>query len=337
MDNAPILTIAIPTYNMGKYLPRNLESIVAAKCEAIETLILDNSSTDGSGRIADLYANKYPRLFTAIHKENQGYGSSVNWAIERAKGKYLRIIDADDWVDSEALADLVVQLKNQTADLVMMPYRIVCEKTGQEMIQFSAPREWKAGDIQLSFCEETCPVPQRHGTVFHTDFLRQTGVRLLENAYYVDEQLMLWTYMCAESACKLEADVYRYRIGNEMQSISSRSMGLHWYERECVIRSCLEQQRVLEKNGTLIRCCTLKLAENIGNHFTTLFIYVKPRKTGRRLANEWRKFIQGRFPNLWKLVKKKAWLLSIISFFHISPMLYGKIKKSSTLRRIVHT
>lgn len=335
MDKTPTLTVAVPTYNMEKYLPHNLESIAAADCESLEVLVLDNSSTDGSGHIADVYAQKYPQLFTVIHKENRGYGSSINLAIEKAKGRYLRIVDADDWVAPEALAELVLQLKNQTADLILTPYRTVNAKTGEEILRSSAPAEWKAGDIHFHFYEEICSVPQLHGTVFRIDFLRQMGIKLLENVYYVDEQLMIWTYMCAQSACRLESDVYRYRIGDELQSISSRSMGLHWHDRECVIRNCVEQQCVLEKNGMLKRTCLRQLAENIGNHFTTLYIYVVPRKVGRRLAKEWQKFVQENVPDLWKISRKKARLLFILSLAHISPMWYRKVKSSPVLRKII--
>jgi len=327
MDEVLNLTVAVPTHNMEKYLRRNLESIVAANCNGIEVLILDNSSTDDSGHIADLYAQKYPHIFTVIHKENRGYGSSINLAIEKAKGRYLRIVDADDWIEPEALSELVSQLKNQTADLLLMPYRTVNEKTGEEMIRLSAPAEWKSGDIHRAFCEETCPVPQLHGTVFRVDFLRKMGIKLLENVYYVDEQLMVWTYLRADSVCKLEFDVYRYSIGRETQSISYQSMGLHWHDREQVIRSCLEYQHELNKNMTLRRHCTQQLAKNIGNHFTTLYIYVEPKGVGRKGAKKWRRFIIENAPDLWRQVEKKAWLLSILSSIHITPMWYRKIKE----------
>lgn len=326
MSQKPILTIAVPTYNMEKYLARNLESIVAANCELLEVLILDNSSTDNSGRIADIYAEKYPQLFTVIHKENRGYGSSVNWAIERAKGHYLRIVDADDWVDSEEFAKLIVQLRNQTADLILMAYRTVNAKNGKETLLSSAPEKWKSGDVHFSFSEETCHVPQLHGTVFRIDFLRQAGIQLLENAYYVDEQLMIWAYMSANSACKLDLDVYRYSIGSATQSISTQTMGMRWYDRERVICSCLECQYILEKRNMLKRSCLQQLVKNIGNHFTTLYIYVNPRNEGHKLAKNWRRFIQKNVPDLWKIVRGKAWLLSFFCFIHISPIWYERIK-----------
>lgn len=333
MDKTPILTIVVPTYNMEKYLPHNLESIIAANCKSLEVLVLDNSSTDGSGHIADAYAKKYPSLFTVYHKENRGYGSSINLAIEKAKGRYLRIVDADDWIVSEALTELVTQLKKQNADLILMPYRTVNIKTGEEILRSSAPEEWKVGDTQLLFCEESCSVPQLHETIFRVDFLRKIGITLLENAYYVDEQLMIWTYMSAQSACRLDVDIYRYCIGRETQSISSYNMGLHYYDRERVIRSCLDYQHALEERNLLERTCLRQLAQNIGNHFTTLYIYVTPRKVGRRLAKEWQKFVQENVPDLWKLVEKKARLLFILSLVHISPMWYRKIKGCPVLRK----
>ena len=78
------LTVAVPTYNMEKYLRQNLYSLLELEEEKIEVLILDNSSTDRSGQIADEFVKAHPQLFTVFHKENHGYGSSINLAIEKA-------------------------------------------------------------------------------------------------------------------------------------------------------------------------------------------------------------------------------------------------------------
>jgi len=174
-----------------------------------------------------------------------------------------------------------------------------------------------------------------HGTVFRVEFLRQAEIRLLENAYYVDEQLMIWAYMSAESACKLENDVYRYRIGMASQSVSSNSMGRRWRDRERVIRSCLERQGSLEQRKMLKCPCPWRLSENIGNHFTTLYMYVKPRKEGYRIAGEWRKFVQENAPDMWEKVQKKAGVLSILCVAHISPSWYEKVKNCTALRKII--
>ena len=238
-------------------------------------------------------------------------------------------------MDPKAFAELVSQLKTQTADLLLMSYRTVNVNTGEENLQSSAPKEWKAGDTHLSFCEETCPVPQLHGTVFRVDFLRKAGIDLLEDAYYVDEQLMIWSYMSAESACKLELDVYRYSVGSRTQSVSFYSMGERWYDRERVIRSCLDRQHTLIEGDNLKHPCPKQLAKNIGNHFTTLYIYLSPREKGNKIAKEWQSFIQKSAPDSWDLVKRKVRILALLYFAHISPICYERIKGSIALKKML--
>ena len=129
-ESGPILTVVVPTYNMEAYLEQNLNSLLEVKSNAFQVLILDNASTDTSGRIADDFAHAYPQRFSVVHKENHGYGSSINLAIIQAHGRYLRIVDADDWVEPQALDKLLQNLEDCTADLVICDYTTVENRTG---------------------------------------------------------------------------------------------------------------------------------------------------------------------------------------------------------------
>ena len=99
-----VLTIVVPAYNVEKYLKNCLDSFVDVNIlNSIEILVVDDGSTDKTADIAKNYEKKYPNSFRLLSKENGGHGSTINYAIPRASGKYFKVVDGDDWVDKKHL------------------------------------------------------------------------------------------------------------------------------------------------------------------------------------------------------------------------------------------
>lgn len=119
MKKGKILTVVVPTYNAEKYLEKNLNSLcVEEVLSEIEVIIVNDGSTDSSINIANKYAEKYPDSYKVITKENGGHGSGINCGIKYAQGYYFKVLDADDWVDKNALKNLVNYLKVCDDDIV---------------------------------------------------------------------------------------------------------------------------------------------------------------------------------------------------------------------------
>ena len=97
-----LLTIVIPTYNMEAYLNRCLDSLLVSdeQMQLLEVLVINDGSKDNSSAIAHEYEAKYPNTFRVIDKENGNYGSCVNRGLKEASGKYIKVLDADDWFDT---------------------------------------------------------------------------------------------------------------------------------------------------------------------------------------------------------------------------------------------
>ena len=91
-----LVSIIVPVYNVEPYLCICLDSLVGQTYEQIEILV-DDGSTDGSGRICDAYAGKDDRI-RVCHKRNQGVSAARNTGIEMAGGEYLVFVDSDDCV-----------------------------------------------------------------------------------------------------------------------------------------------------------------------------------------------------------------------------------------------
>ena len=93
-----ILTVSVAAYNVEKFIRNTLDSCIAEEIMTdLEVLVVDDGATDATAEIVREYEDKYPQTFRLIHKENGGYGTTVNRSMQEASGKYFRLLDGDDW------------------------------------------------------------------------------------------------------------------------------------------------------------------------------------------------------------------------------------------------
>ena len=119
-----ILTITIPSYNAENVLHKCLRSLLKSEyANQTEILVINDGSKDKTGEIGKLYEELTTidgkSIVKIINKENGGHGSGINKGIELAKGKYFRVVDADDWVDESAYNAFLEKLINEDVDLVL--------------------------------------------------------------------------------------------------------------------------------------------------------------------------------------------------------------------------
>ncbi|MDG3146749.1 glycosyltransferase [Streptococcus suis] len=101
-----LLSIAIPSYNSETYLHYCVHSLVMGG-DKVEILIINDGSTnDGSTHrtqeIAEGLENQFSNVRAIYQEDNKGHGGAVNTGIREAKGKYFKVVDSDDWVDTRA-------------------------------------------------------------------------------------------------------------------------------------------------------------------------------------------------------------------------------------------
>ncbi len=111
------LSIIIPVYNKESYLEKCLNSVVCQTAKDIELILIDDGSQDGSGKICDKYAAKYPWI-RVFHQENKGVSSARNCGIKNAQGKYIGFVDADDIIDSSMYEQLLSIAEKESLDVV---------------------------------------------------------------------------------------------------------------------------------------------------------------------------------------------------------------------------
>ncbi len=113
----PLVSIIVPVYNVEQYLSACLDSILAQTLKDLEVICVDDGSTDKSPAILDDYAKKDSRV-RVIHKENRGYGHSMNVGIDAAFGEYIGIVESDDCVLPDMYEKLFWAAKNNDLDVV---------------------------------------------------------------------------------------------------------------------------------------------------------------------------------------------------------------------------
>ena len=94
------ITVIVPVYNVEKYIDRCVRSLVMQTYENTEILLVDDGSTDNSGKLCDAYAAEYGNV-TTFHKPNGGLSDARNFGLERAAGKYVIFVDSDDWIEPD--------------------------------------------------------------------------------------------------------------------------------------------------------------------------------------------------------------------------------------------
>ena len=110
------LTVVVPIYNVEKYLHKCIDSIIAQTYKLIEIVLVDDGSTDGSGAIADEYADKYENVYV-IHQENQGLSGARNTGIDNCKTELITFVDSDDYIEPNMYEDLICRLDKEKADI----------------------------------------------------------------------------------------------------------------------------------------------------------------------------------------------------------------------------
>jgi len=109
----PLISVITPVYNTADYLPRTIESILAQTHEAIEVLLINDGSTDDSGKICDRYAQRDNRI-KVLHQNNAGVSAARNAGLNIAKGEWIGFVDSDDWIEPNMYEKLLASaIKNK--------------------------------------------------------------------------------------------------------------------------------------------------------------------------------------------------------------------------------
>ena len=122
-----LLTIVVPSYNVEKYLNRCVDSVLKQTYKNLEIILVDDGSTDCSGKICDSIKEKDCRV-NVIHKQNGGLSSARNAGLDVATGDFIGFIDSDDWVTEDMYEYLLGLFNKYEVEIVSCSYILASDK-----------------------------------------------------------------------------------------------------------------------------------------------------------------------------------------------------------------
>ena len=225
-----LITFTVPCYNSAAYMDHCIETLLTAGEDA-EIILVDDGSKDDTGKIADAYAEKYPTIVRVIHQENGGHGEGVNQGIRNATGVYFKVVDSDDWLDTDALQQVLAELRahlndEQPLDLMMANYvyEHVADNT-RNIVDYKGILP----EGRVFHWNEIGKFPPNknilmHSVIYRTEVLRKCGMVLPKHTFYVDNIFVYQPLPYVKSMYYMDLDLYRYFIGRADQSVNESIM-----------------------------------------------------------------------------------------------------------------
>ena len=222
----PLVSLLIPIYNVEEYLRECLESARNQTLSNIEVICINDGSTDSSPEIIREYMESDPR-FSMIDKPNSGYGDSMNQGLEAAQGKYVGILESDDFFELDALEKLVTAAEAEDAQVAKANFWFYWSQPEikNDLFELVSP---KMANRVVDPHKETDIFylkPSIWSAIYRRDFLREEGIRFLETpgASYQDASFNFKVWACAERVVFLTNPILHYRQDNEASSVNSPS------------------------------------------------------------------------------------------------------------------
>lgn len=209
------VSVLVPVYNVKPYLRQCLDSLKAQTLGSIEFVCIDDGSTDGSGEILDAYAAGDAR-FRVIHKANSGYGASMNVGLRAAQGKYIGIVESDDFADAGMFEALHEAAEAQQSDIVKSNYYIFMEESGNAFHEMLSGLPYHVVCSARSERRLLQTDTFLWTSLYRTAFLRENGIWFHETpgASYQDVSFSLKAALCAKRVYLVPEGYLHYRMDN---------------------------------------------------------------------------------------------------------------------------
>ena len=208
----PLVSVIIPAYHVEKRLGKCVESVCAQTWENLEILIIDDGSTDGTGRVADEWAAKDARV-RVEHQANAGVSAARNRALDMAAGEWVRFVDADDWLPPDSIEKLLRRVERERSDLVMAGYE---HQVGELCHVFNLAKrdDTVSCEAYLAFLNPNANsffCGALWNKLFRRELIERAGARFESGLGYGEDFLFVCAYLTEAKRISFSTDVvYRY-------------------------------------------------------------------------------------------------------------------------------
>lgn len=230
----PQISVIVPVYNVELYLHRCIDSLLSQTFTDFELILVDDGSTDKSGKICDQYAKKDSRI-KVIHKRNEGVSVARNTALEIASGQYTTFCDSDDYCLSMWLEDLINAMRKSNAGLVLSNYQEVDEDENFIQLGIRHYGTWdtsnEKGKIDYIIRRVLGKKTEWNGwaiwaSLFHTEFIKKYKIQFCASCANFAEDLgfvLEYLLFCDSVVC---IDSCQYCYVQHSNSMMSNSLNI---------------------------------------------------------------------------------------------------------------
>ena len=293
MGREKLLSIIIPVYNVEKYIERCVKSVAIRNKELVEIILVDDGSTDKSGKLCDELAKQY--TCNVVHKENGGLSSARNIGKKCAVGEYLFFLDSDDCVSELFYAQIIPELQKGLYDII--EFKSYWER---KYNVFDAHISDKKKEQSIKQCLEDillnrvgnqiCLRIYRSNLFSHIDFP--------EGKNYEDIDTFHRVLVQAQNVLKLDSELYYYNITTQNSITKSVSLKNMTDMYDAINHFCL---------NTKTFCIDQKIDLDYVEYYkrnTYIYIYIKLFQNGEKnsaLAKDIGSYLaKNNIYNLWK-------------------------------------
>ena len=276
------LTFLIPCYNVSSCVSHCIDSMLVDDLfDDIEILLINDGSKDNTLDVLREYENKYPSVIRVIDKENGGWGTAINLGIREAKGKYLKEVDADDWVSTENLKEYIAFLKNNDIDYIATNYTEYFKTTDKYERHTYQPDIYNKPMSLNDFWDNhpkawDFPI---HAITYRTQVLRDNDIKVGDR-YYGDIEYNLYPLPHVQTNCVLQINDIIYFRGSDEQSTSTTGYAKHYkdyaamsqritqfyHKLPSTMQSTLRQFIEDTVRGTILRAYNLMMSPIYAGH-----------------------------------------------------------------------
>ena len=239
------VSVIVPVYNVENYLKQAISSVINQTLKEIEIICVNDGSTDSSKAILDEYQKSDDRIIV-VNKSNKGYGAACNTGLKLARGKYVAILEPDDFIEAEMYENLYSLAQSCDADMVKSAFYEFSDGIGSSKINWSEQYTMPDKVFKLEEYPQFLYFhPSIWSCIYKTEFLRKNKITFKEvkGAGWVDNPFQVQTLCLAEKICYKDTPFYNYRLTNPSSSSNIVNIS-NPFDRSDEVHAFLEKKQI---------------------------------------------------------------------------------------------
>lgn len=307
----PKTSVIVPVYNVEDFVEKCARSVLRQTEKDLELILVDDGSTDNSGRLCDQLAAADSRV-RVVHQENQGLGGARNTGIDHAQGEWLLFVDSDDWLEPDILEKALAAAGKAQAEMAVFPFRTV-DMAGKELAVFDDGLPKGIGLTLEETPEMLFISPCAWNKLYHARLFQESGVRYPPRVWYEDIRTTFKLLPHCKRVVFLEDTGYNYlqrpgsimnnlKLARNREIIEAFNDLLGWYRERGLFEKYRQELEYLTVLHVLL----------------TASVRVLRADRKHPLLEEFRGYVEERFPDygrnryLGRLGKKRRVLLTLL-------------------------